>query len=141
MIKAFTALLLALCLSAGVSAQDALLGRWWSPKKDGQIEFYKSNNGKYYGRLVWSKTPGKKDDNNPDASLRARELMGTNIFSGFTYDAGDGEWVDGKVYDPHNGKLYNCKLWITNNGKTLNARGYVGFSLLGRTEKFERVAP
>ncbi|RYY39578.1 MAG: DUF2147 domain-containing protein [Chitinophagaceae bacterium] len=135
--KALSLLAFTLLLTLAASAQDALLGRWWSPKRDGQIEFYKSN-GKYFGRLVWTKNPGKKDDKNPDASLRGRELMGSNLFTNFSYDSDDKEWVDGKVYDPQNGKVYSCKLWITNNGKTLNARGFIGFSLLGRTERFEK---
>ena len=37
----------------------------------------------------------------------------------------------GTVYDPKNGKTYKCK--ITYQGDKLDVRGFVGFSLLGRT--------
>jgi uncharacterized protein (DUF2147 family) len=126
-------------ISISASAQDAVLGKWWTPKRDGQIEIYKSIRGKYFGRLVWGKSAGKKDDKNPDPSLRSRELVGINLFTNFTYDAGDKEWEDGSIYDPSSGKTYSCKLWLTDDGKTMNVRGYIGFSLLGRTEKFTRV--
>ncbi|RYZ22878.1 MAG: DUF2147 domain-containing protein [Chitinophagaceae bacterium] len=120
-------------------AQDAVVGKWWTPKRDGQIEVFRSAANTYFGKLIWGKTPGKKDDKNPEPALRSRDLIGINLFTGFTYDAGDREWVDGKIYDPTSGKTYSCKLWLTDNNKTMNVRGYIGFSLLGRTEKFSRV--
>jgi uncharacterized protein (DUF2147 family) len=30
-------------------------------------------------------------------------------------------------------------MWLSDDKQTLNVRGYIGFSLLGRTEKFKRV--
>jgi len=135
--RALLLTLLATCLTVATRAQDAALGKWWSPDRDGQIEIYKSGN-KYFGRLIWSKNP-RKDTENPDKALRSRDLVGMNLFTNFNYDADDKEWVDGKIYDPKNGKTYSCKMWLTDNGKTLNARGYVGISLLGRTAKFTRV--
>ncbi|TCJ14436.1 DUF2147 domain-containing protein [Flaviaesturariibacter flavus] len=121
------------------TAQDAAVGKWWTPKRDGQIEVFKATSGKYFGKLIWGKTPGKKDEKNPDPALRSRDLVGINLFTGFAYDADDKEWVDGKIYDPTSGKTYSCKLWLTDNNKVMNVRGYIGFSLLGRTEKFSRV--
>ena len=136
--KAFTFLVLALGLASGAAAQDGIIGKWWSPRRDGQIEMYKAN-GQYFGKLIWAQKSGKKDIHNPNASLRQRDVVGLNLFTNFHYDNADNEWVDGKVYDPSSGKVYNCKLWLSDGGKTLNARGYVGFSLFGRTERFARV--
>lgn len=138
--KAIQLLLLSLALGLGATAQDGIVGKWWSPKRDGQIEIYKSS-GQYFGKLVWARASGKKDTHNPDASLRSRDVVGLNLFTNFHYDSDDEEWVDGKVYDPSSGKVYSCKLWLSDGGKTLNARGYVGFSLLGRTEKFAKAEP
>lgn len=116
-------------------AQDQLLGIWWTPKKDGKIEMYRVGQT-YFGKLIWGKS-SKKDLQNPNPALRNRELLGTNILSGFIYD--DGEWTGGKIYDPESGKTYSCKIWLENGGKLLKAKGYIGISLLGRTETFERV--
>jgi len=121
-----------------LAAQDQIIGKWWTPKKDGQIEIYKSGT-KYFGKLIWGKDGTKKDVNNPKEELRTRPLIGMDLFTNFTYNASDAQWIDGKIYDPQGGKTYSCKIWLTDDGKTLNARGFIGFSLLGRTEKFTRL--
>jgi uncharacterized protein (DUF2147 family) len=112
---------------------DKIVGLYWSPKKDAKIEIY-SSAGRYYGKTVWLPTP-KKDDNNPDERLRGRNLLGVNLLTNFTFS--DDEYVGGKIYDPANGKTYSCKMTL--NGKSLKVRGYIGISLFGRTETFERI--
>jgi uncharacterized protein (DUF2147 family) len=49
----------------------------------------------------------------------------------------DGKFTDGKIYDPTSGQTYSCKAWIE-NGK-LNLRGFIGFSLLGKTASWRRL--
>jgi uncharacterized protein (DUF2147 family) len=61
--------------------------------------------------------------------------MGLDILSGFKYGGGN-IWQDGKIYDPKNGKTYSCKMTL--EGNELKVRGYVGFSLLGRTTVWTR---
>jgi len=56
------------------------------------------------------------------------------IMRGFEPD-GD-TYEDGTIYDPENGKTYDCKMSF--KGSTLAVRGYIGFSLFGRTEIWER---
>jgi uncharacterized protein (DUF2147 family) len=46
--------------------------------------------------------------------------------------------VDGTVVDPENGKEYKGKIWAVGKD-TLKMRGYVGISLLGRTESWVRL--
>jgi uncharacterized protein (DUF2147 family) len=48
------------------------------------------------------------------------------------------EWSGGKILDPKNGKTYGCKMHLTDNGQKLEVRGFVGFSLLGRSQTWER---
>ncbi|RYY63232.1 MAG: DUF2147 domain-containing protein, partial [Chitinophagaceae bacterium] len=110
--RALILFLLALGFATGALAQDGIIGKWWSPRRDGQIEIYKTN-GQYFGKLIWAQKSGKKDIHNPDASLRQRDVVGLNLFTNFHYDDDDGEWVDGKVYDPSSGKVYSCKLWLS----------------------------
>jgi uncharacterized protein (DUF2147 family) len=50
------------------------------------------------------------------------------------------EWSGGKILDPKNGKTYGCKMHLTDNGQKLEVRGFVGFSLLGRSQTWERQA-
>lgn len=131
-------LILATLFVTQLMAQDQIIGKWWTPKKDGQIEIYKSGT-KYFGKLIWGKDGTKKDVKNPKEELRSRPLIGMDLFTNFSYNASDAQWIDGKIYDPEGGKTYSCKMWLTDDGKTLNARGFIGFSLLGRTEKFTRL--
>ncbi len=48
-------------------------------------------------------------------------------------------WGDGKILDPANGKDYRCWIKVLDNGKKLKVRGYIGISLLGRTQYWYRV--
>ena len=63
-------------------------------------------------------------------------IQGLVIVRGLIKD-GD-EWTGGKVLDPKNGKLYKCYMSLESDDK-LKLRGYIGFSLLGRTEYWYRV--
>jgi uncharacterized protein (DUF2147 family) len=114
-------------------AVDKIIGVYWSPKKDAKIEIYKKSDT-YFGKSIWTETK-RKDLKNPNPSLRDRELLGTDLFTNFVYK--DGTYEDGKIYDPENGKTYDCK--ISFNGKSLKVRGYIGISLFGRTETFQRI--
>jgi len=143
--KKLTFLLLCLSLPILVNAQkegDKLLGLWFNTEKDAKIEIYKCGD-KYCGKIVWLKTPNnengtpKVDKDNPDEKLKKRPIMGLNLLSGFEY-AGDGEWEEGEIYDPKEGKTYSCVITFE-DAKTLNVRGYVGFSLIGRTVEWTRV--
>ena len=50
--------------------------------------------------------------------------------------AGDNKYEGGTVYAPDDGKTYSCKAKV--NGDKLEFRGYMGISLLGRTEIMTR---
>lgn len=51
---------------------------------------------------------------------------------------GENEWSDGQILDPGNGKTYKVKLSLKDNGQKLDVRGYVGLSLFGRTQTWNR---
>ncbi|MFZ5907440.1 MAG: DUF2147 domain-containing protein [Nitrospirota bacterium] len=50
--------------------------------------------------------------------------------------SGEDQWEGGKIYDPQNGKTYSCKIKL--EGQKLRVRGFIGFSLLGRTAVWTR---
>jgi uncharacterized protein (DUF2147 family) len=53
--------------------------------------------------------------------------------------AQDGDsWTGGYILDPDNGKTYKCKLKVVDGGRRLDVRGFIGFSLLGRTQTWIR---
>lgn len=120
---------------------DAALGIWFNAEKDGKIQIYKQGD-KYFGKLIWLKTPNddqgkpRLDNKNEDEKLRTRPLQGLVIIQHFEF-SGDNVWEEGKIYDPKNGKTYSCKITLKNKN-TLDVRGFIGFSLLGRTTTWTR---
>jgi len=46
-------------------------------------------------------------------------------------------WKDGKIYDPKSGDDYNCKITMK-DPNTIEVRGYIGISILGRTDVWKR---
>ena len=142
----FLGVLLALTsfTGAGDDKGDDVIGVWLVGKKTAHVEIFKT--GKYYyGKLSWLKTPNdeqgnpKLDVNNPDENMRSKPLLNLLFLKGFKYD-GDHEWSDGTIYDPEEGKTYSCKMWFEKgNMDELMMRGFMGISLLGRTDTWTRV--
>ena len=61
------------------------------------------------------------------------------ILSGLQVDPNNpNQLINGKVLDPLSGKLYNCKAKLSNEGRRLSIRGYIGVSMLGRTQVWLR---
>ncbi|WP_113662722.1 DUF2147 domain-containing protein [Pedobacter nanyangensis] len=121
--------------------KDDILGKWVNPSGEGQIEIYKRGE-KYFGKLVWIKEPNdekgkpKTDEKNPNESLRNKPILGLEILKNFEFDGS--KWQEGTIYDPKSGKTYSCKLTLKEPNQ-LSIRGYIGVSLIGRTEVWKRV--
>ena len=137
-------LLLALMCAATspIFAQANIAGKWWDQDKKGQTELYIGATGTLYGKVVMLTTPndpktGKPqlDIHNTDAKLRSRPNMGMIVL--MMTEKGKGVW-QGTVYNPKDGYTYSGKLTALPDG-TLSLRGYVGISLIGKTEIWTRV--
>ncbi len=128
--------LCALFITVALYAQsDPILGKWQNPSGEGRIEIYKKGE-KFYGKLYWIKDSAKKDAKNPDPKLRSRNIQGLEILSGFVKESKT--YVDGTIYDPKSGKTYSCKMTLKGDDK-LDIRGYIGISMLGRSETWTRI--
>ena len=68
-----------------------------------------------------------------------QRVIGMTILWNFHQD-GD-VWNGGEILDPEEGKIYRCKLHPIEGGARLEVRGFIGISLLGRTQVWERVLP
>ena len=121
--------------SLAQSKPDAIVGEWLTANKDGKVQIYKTGD-QFFGKISWGNQKESKDTNNPDPTLRNQNLIGLVILKKFTFNGND-KWEDGTIYDPNNGKTYSCVIKLKDE-KTLEVRGYVGISLLGRTEVWTR---
>lgn len=127
-------LLIGLASFAQASNENRIIGTWISESRDGKVEIYRQGN-LLYGKIVWTKNDGAKDDKNPDPKKRNQLLLGLVILNNFKED-GNNKWTGGTIYDPETGKTYSCNMKL--NGKNLEIRGYVGVSLFGRTSIWTR---
>lgn len=135
-------LLFTLISFAGIAQnKDAIIGKWVNSSGEAHVDITKRGE-KYFGKIVWLKEPKdekgtiKTDVNNPDPAARSKPIIGLEILRNFIFE--DGKWVDGKIYDPKSGKTYSCNMSMKGN-TVLNMRGYVGISLIGRSETWKRV--
>jgi uncharacterized protein (DUF2147 family) len=115
---------------------DDLIGTYMTDKNEGMVEITKRDN-KYFGKLLWTKTEGKLDTNNPDVKQQSQPLRGKEILKSFDFNGSD-LWHNGTIYDPKNGKTYSCKITRDEKGN-LSVRGFIGVSLLGRTTLWIKV--
>jgi len=134
-----TAMLLGVA-SIAIAQPDPIEGVWYNDKQDAKIRIYKNTDGKFYGQIIWLKEPlkegkAKLDEKNPNSNLQTQPIVGKIILKGCEKD-GD-TYDDGTIYDPENGKTYDCTLKLKSRN-LLSLRGYVGFSLFGRTTQWMR---
>ena len=139
-------LLVALVLGAArmASAQTmSPLGVWTNAEKKATFEIYKCGD-QLCGKIVSLTVPNdpatgrpKTDSQNPDPKLKNRPRLGLLFMQGFKYD-GANKWDDGKIYDPESGKTYSCYMKMQNQN-SMEVKGYIGFSLIGRSQAWTRV--
>jgi uncharacterized protein (DUF2147 family) len=67
--------------------------------------------------------------------FKGKKIVGLRFMWGLKNE-GDNEWSGGSILDPKSGKVYRAK--ITAQGNKLLVRGYLGISLLGRTQVWHR---
>jgi uncharacterized protein (DUF2147 family) len=140
-LQRFTLVAIAFVAVSSWADETAVSGRWLSGDGDGWIRLKLTAEG-LVGTIDGSPNtqegdPIRCDDKNPDPALRGRPLKGLAVLTGFEFD-GENRWVNGKIYDPNSGNTYKATVTLADDD-TLKVRGYVGFSLFGRTETWTRV--
>ncbi len=140
--KPFLLLALFMFISAYSWAQTlSPLGVWTNEDGKARFEIYKCGD-KLCGKIVTLKEPNrngkpKLDINNEDKKLKNRPLLGMRFMEGFEYD-GKNKWDEGTIYDPESGKTYSSYMKATGPNK-MEVKGYIGISLIGRTQYWTRV--
>ncbi|HCE41887.1 MAG: hypothetical protein CL543_08600 [Alcanivorax sp.] len=137
-----SALIAAPLLAAGTAAWAAddshAIEGVWETDSGGYVQIYQAGEDTWNGRVVGSSSgKARYDENNPDEGKRGRRLLGVEVLKDLHY-AGGNRWEDGNIYSPDNGKTYSAKATLA-DPDTLEARGYIGVSLLGRSQTWQRV--
>jgi hypothetical protein len=130
----------------GPVGKEAVYGIWASSGT--MIDVRPTEDGGLSARIIALKHPNwrekdhagvvgapKTDLHNPDSAKRQRPLMGLEILSGYEFSRG--LWR-GRLYLPTNGSTWTSTARVR-DGQLL-IRGFIGFSLLGRTQTFAPLA-
>lgn len=101
------------------------------------------SNGELFGRVAKILPV---DGNHPKdvckyckGALYNKPIQGMVIMWGMR-EQRNGQWGGGKILDPKVGKTYRCKIMVVEEGDVLRVRGFIGLSLLGRTQTWHRVS-
>ena len=135
-----------LCLPhfAAVAAEPTPVGLWKTiddntnqPKGLVRIS---ERNGRFEGKIekIFPK-PG--DDPGPtcdkcDGTRHNQPVLGMTILWNLAKQGS--EYQGGEILDPENGKTYQAKMKLIDGGKKLEVRGFIGFSLFGRSQVWLR---
>jgi uncharacterized protein (DUF2147 family) len=130
-----------LILNVNVYSQS-ILGTWKTlddetGKEKSIVEIYEQN-GKIYGKIIElleKENKGRKCIN-CSGTDKDKPILGLVIIRGLSKDGE--EFNGGKILDPKSGKIYKCSISLESKDK-LTVRGYIGISLLGRTQKWIRI--
>jgi uncharacterized protein (DUF2147 family) len=121
------------------------LGEWKTfddktGKERALVRIYEQD-GKLFGKIERSFTPGAEKrvcavctDERKDQPMLGLIIIRNMKRTDDGYGGGD-------ILDPDTGTVYRCKLHVDATGTKLVVRGYIGISLLGRTQTWERQSP
>jgi len=137
---------LAATASAAAAQSTSPAGAWKTiddaTKKEKSVVRIVDNGGVYSGRIekLLESTMA------PDAVCKEctddrkdKPVVGLLIVRNMKQSADDKSVFEGgDILDPANGKVYKAKMKLIDNGSKLEVRGFVGISLLGRTQTWIR---
>ena len=131
-------------LASSAFAQDTgVVGKWKTiddetGKPKSIVEIFQEGD-EVKGRIAELINPEEPDPvcKECKGDQKDKPIRGLQIISGMK-KSGDGEWSGGEILDPKKGKTYKCRLRVKDGGAKLEVRGFVGFSLIGRSQTWER---
>jgi uncharacterized protein (DUF2147 family) len=130
---------LALLLLALPALAQSPVGVWRTvDDEDGEpkshVEIYEQG-GKLHGRVLTLLPQGRLCEDCA-GQYNNSDLRGVVVLRDM--EPNGEEWSGGSITDPKNGRTYRAKMSLDGPNR-LRVRGFVGFSLLGRTQVWERV--
>jgi uncharacterized protein (DUF2147 family) len=136
-------LVLGLLAAAPLRAQEQTPAGLWQTVSDvdGKPEALvriREVQGEFLGVIEQILEPDKRDSRceKCDGERYNQPVQGMTIMTGVRRK--DGGFGGGRILDPDNGNLYSCKLTLVDGGRHLEVRGYLGFSLFGRSQTWNR---
>jgi len=121
---------------------QSVIGKWKTiddvtGKPKSIVEIYEKS-GKIYGKVIeiLEEQNKKRTCTECSGDDHNKPVLGLMIIKGLTKEGN--EYSNGKILDPKTGKLYKCFITLEDKDK-LKVRGYIGISIIGRTQYWHRV--
>lgn len=142
MLRLVTILLFNVFTIISSGQHPSVIGRWktiddQTGKAISIVEIFEKH-GKIYGKVIEIFDPKSKGKlcENCEGEDHNKPVLGLIVIKGLKRDGN--EYSGGKILDPKFGRLYKCYINLEDKDK-LKVRGYVGISLFGRTQYWQRV--
>ncbi len=137
--KLLPIVLIFFCITSLTFSQE-IIGQWQTyddetNENKALIEIYAEGNT-YFAKIVETYVKGSSGIcEECEGAKKNKPIEGLVIIENLKKD--DDEYNGGTILDPENGKIYKCYIELLETNK-LKVRGYIGFSLLGRTQYWRR---
>jgi hypothetical protein len=126
-------------------AAPTAAGFWQSnyePGKPSGWFYFVEHNGVYEGRLVkgFKKTPDEPVSETCEkcpGDKKDAPMMGLVIVWGM--ERHGAKYEHGSIMDPRDGSIYHAQMEVSPDGQKLFVRGYLGVSLFGQTQTWDRL--
>ena len=142
----FCAMMLTPAVAQGLNDNgDNILGEYLTERggTKSKVRVTKNADGTYKAQVFWVEKlydesgNKRKDEKNPDKSLRNVDVDQIVLVKGLKYIAEDKEWGDAKIYDPTMGIKVNATAEFT-DANTLKLRGTI--MGIGKTLYWKRIS-
>jgi uncharacterized protein (DUF2147 family) len=108
------------------------------------IQIEKQKDDTYAGKIIKDfPAPGEvplTQCHNCPAPFTNKPIIGLTILQKMKVDPKDpNNYIGGEVLDPRGGKIYHGKARLNASGNRLTLRGYIGISMIGRSQTWIRM--
>ena len=140
------AVALLLAAPAFAHAEPTVAGFWERQDKDGNPSawfFFSAKGDMFSGRVVKGFKKPDDDTSPPEicaecpGDKKGAHTMGLTLV--WDMKRNGLEYRGGRVLDPRNGDVWRAQMNLSEDGKNLEFRGYLGVSMLGKSETWRRL--
>jgi uncharacterized protein (DUF2147 family) len=132
---------------SGLSKYSHISGYWQSLDENTHLPsaamYIWKRHGLYYAKIAKIYPIGT---NNPKdvckkcvGAKHNQRIQGMTVMTGMK-QVSSNSYDGGKILDPRSGSNYHCKLTLLPSGLRLKVRGYIGISLFGKTQVWQRLS-